>query len=49
MKNELESLRDKLYNMLNSNKYDYEEILKTSEDLDKLIIIYYENVNKHIY
>jgi hypothetical protein len=41
MKNALENLRDKLHNMLDSNEYSYEDILKVSEDLDKLIVKYY--------
>jgi len=37
----LEELRDKLNIMLDSNKYSEEEILKVSQELDKLIVKYY--------
>ena len=37
----IEELRDKLYTMLNSNKYSDEEILTVSQELDKLIVNYY--------
>lgn len=43
MKNTIEKLRDKLHNMLESNEYSYEDILKVSEDLDKLIVKYYND------
>ena len=43
MMNELENLRDQLHYMLDSNEYSYEDILKVSEELDKLIIKYYNN------
>lgn len=37
----LEELRDKLYIMLDSNEYSAEEILNASQELDKLIVNYY--------
>ena len=37
----LEELRDKLYIMLGSNEYSQDEILTVSQELDKLIINYY--------
>jgi hypothetical protein len=43
METELENLRDKLHNMLDSNEYSYKEILKVSEDLDKLVVKYLNN------
>lgn len=42
MEKELEELRYKLNKMLISNEYTYEEILKVSQKLDKLIICYYK-------
>lgn len=43
METELEKLRDKLHTMLDSNEYSYKEILKVSEDLDKLVVRYHNN------
>ena len=40
----LEELRDKLFIMLDSNTYSKEEILKISEELDKLIVDYYKTI-----
>jgi len=41
MDNTIEKLREKLHLMLNSDEYNYEEILKVSQQLDKLIVDYY--------
>lgn len=38
--NKIEELRDKLYEKINSN-CDYETIVKLSQELDRLINIYY--------
>jgi hypothetical protein len=46
METELEILRDKLHNMLDSNEYSYKEILKVSQDLDKLVVKYHNNYKK---
>ena len=43
MRNKLESLRDELNKMLESNEYTYGQILAVSEDLDKLIVKYYND------
>ena len=43
MRNKLESLRDELNKMLESNEYNYAQILAVSEDLDKLIVRYYND------
>lgn len=37
----LEELRDKLYIMLSSDEYSEKEILNVSQELDKLIVDYY--------
>lgn len=41
MNKNLEELREELYIMLDSNEYSYDEILNVSQELDKLIINYY--------
>lgn len=41
MKKTMEDLREKLYVMLDSNECSYEEILQVSQELDKLIVHYY--------
>lgn len=41
MENELEDLREQLNCMLDSKEYSYGDILKISEELDKLIVKYY--------
>ncbi|MBP2031892.1 hypothetical protein J2Z42_000557 [Clostridium algifaecis] len=43
MNETIEELRDKLNKMLDSNEYTREEILKTSVQLDKLIVFYYKS------
>ncbi|MFL0197644.1 Spo0E family sporulation regulatory protein-aspartic acid phosphatase [Clostridium sp. WILCCON 0269] len=42
MKNILEEVRDNLHTMLDSDKFTNEEILETSQQLDKLIVSYYK-------
>lgn len=42
MKKILEETRNKLNAMLDSNKYTSEEILKVSQQLDRLIVYYYK-------
>jgi hypothetical protein len=42
MKKILEKVREQLHTMLNSGKFTNEEILAVSQQLDKLIVIYYE-------
>lgn len=41
MKKTMEELREELYIMLDSNEFSYEEILRVSQELDKLIVHYY--------
>ncbi|MBC8059214.1 MAG: aspartyl-phosphate phosphatase Spo0E family protein [Clostridiaceae bacterium] len=41
MKTTMEELREELYVMLDSSEFNYEEILNVSQELDKLIIDYY--------
>ncbi|WP_368487578.1 Spo0E family sporulation regulatory protein-aspartic acid phosphatase [Clostridium sp. BJN0013] len=42
MKEMLEKVRDKLNFMLDSNKFTNEEILAVNQELDRLILAYYE-------
>ncbi|MFL0198656.1 Spo0E family sporulation regulatory protein-aspartic acid phosphatase [Clostridium sp. WILCCON 0269] len=42
MKKVLEKVRDKLNFMLDSDKFTNEEILAVSQELDRLIVAYYE-------
>ncbi|WP_373845431.1 Spo0E family sporulation regulatory protein-aspartic acid phosphatase [Clostridium sp.] len=42
MKEMLEKVRDKLNFMLDSDKFTDEEILAVSQELDRLILTYYE-------
>ncbi|RMC93847.1 aspartyl-phosphate phosphatase Spo0E family protein [Clostridium autoethanogenum] len=41
MKETLEKVRNKLYTMLDSGEFTDEEILSVSQELDKLIVSYY--------
>lgn len=41
--NELENLRDKLNEMIVSDEYTDEEILKVSQQLDELVVDYYKS------
>lgn len=43
----MNTLRDKLNKMLNSNKYTYNEILSVSQQLDELIVYYYKFQKKY--
>ncbi|OAA94776.1 aspartyl-phosphate phosphatase Spo0E family protein [Clostridium coskatii] len=38
----LEKVRNRLYNMLDSDEFTDEEILSVSQELDKLILSYYK-------
>lgn len=40
---DLEETRDKLNKMLDSDEYTDEEILKASQQLDKLVVDYYKS------
>lgn len=47
MKETLEELREELQIILDSNECNYEEILHISQELDKLIIDYYNSKLSH--
>lgn len=41
MKNEINKIREKLYKEMESRNNDYGEVVRISEELDKLIVEYY--------
>lgn len=47
MKKTMEELREELHIMLESNECNYKEILKMSQELDKLIADYYNSKLLH--
>lgn len=46
MKNKINNFREVLHRELESDYIDYEKVLEISQELDELIVEYYNNKNK---